>query len=96
MDFISLFLGIVFGFLIGFLWVQIQRMGAEKKIRQDAIRGSRNAITGEIYEKILPTLPEFPYAPKDMVFVGKGTDYIVFDGLSEGDLREIIFLELKS
>ena len=86
----------IFGFIIGFLWVQIQRIGVEKKIRQDAVRGSRNAITGEIYEKILPSMPNFPYAPKDMVFVGKWTDYIIFDGLSEGDLREIIFLEIKS
>ena len=96
MDIVTLIIGIIFGFVIGFLWVQIQRMGIEKKIRQDAVRGSRNAITGEIYEKILPSMPNFPYAPKDMVFVGKWTDYIIFDGLSEGDLREIIFLEIKS
>ncbi|MBB1554172.1 hypothetical protein HG442_002040 [Candidatus Gracilibacteria bacterium] len=96
MDIVTLIIGIIFGFVIGFLWVQIQRMGIEKKIRQDAVRGSRNAITGEIYEKILPSMPNFPYTPKDMVFVGKGTDYIIFDGLSDGDLREIIFLEIKS
>ncbi|RAL56177.1 hypothetical protein BLM37_01450 [Candidatus Gracilibacteria bacterium GN02-873] len=96
MDIVALLIGIIFGFIIGFLWVQIRRIGVEKKIRQDAVRGSRNAITGEIYEKILPSMPNFPYAPKDMVFVGKGTDYIIFDGLSEGDLREIIFLEIKS
>lgn len=96
MDIVTLIIGIIFGFVIGFLWVQIQRMGIEKKIRQDAVRGSRNAITGEIYEKILPSMPNFPYAPKDMVFVGKWTDYIIFDGLSDGDLREIIFLEIKS
>lgn len=96
MDIVTLIIGIIFGFIIGFLWVQIQRIGVEKKIRQDAVRGSRNAITGEIYEKILPSMPNFPYAPKDMVFVGKWTDYIIFDGLSEGDLREIIFLEIKS
>ena len=96
MDIVTLIIGIIFGFVIGFLWVQIQRIGVEKKIRQDAVRGSRNAITGEIYEKILPSMPNFPYAPKDMVFVGKWTDYIIFDGLSDGDLREIIFLEIKS
>ena len=96
MDIVTLIIGIIFGFVIGFLWVQIQRIGVEKKIRQDAVRGSRNAITGEIYEKILPSMPNFPYTPKDMVFVGKWTDYIIFDGLSDGDLREIIFLEIKS
>jgi len=31
-----------------------------------------------------------------MVFIGKGIDYLIFDGLSEGQLREIIFLELKT
>ena len=31
-----------------------------------------------------------------MVFLGKWCDYIVLDGLSEWNLREIIFLELKS
>lgn len=71
MDIVALLIGIIFGFIIGFLWMQIQRIGVEKKIRQDAVRGSRNAITGEIYEKILPSMPNFPYAPKDMVFVGK-------------------------
>lgn len=33
---------------------------------------------------------------RDMTFVGKGIDYIIFDGLSSGNLKEIIFLEIKS
>ncbi len=67
-----------------------------KNIKKSTIRGSKNQILGELYEKILPALPNFPYAPKDMVFVGKWCDYIIFDGLTEGRLREVIFLELKS
>ena len=31
-----------------------------------------------------------------MVFIGKGFDYLVLDGLSEGELRKIVFLEVKS
>lgn len=96
MDFASLFFGIVFGFIIGFLIMRLQGFRDAKAIRRDAIRGSKSAITGEIYEKILPALPNFPYAPKDMVFVGKGIDYIIFDGISEGSIQEVIFLELKS
>jgi predicted Holliday junction resolvase-like endonuclease len=38
---------------------------------------------GEVYEQLTPLLPDFPFSPRDMVFVGKGVDYIVFDGLSE-------------
>jgi len=43
-----------------------------------------------------PLHPGFPYHSKDMVFVGKGFDYLVLDGLSEGNLRQVIFLEIKS
>lgn len=89
-------IALIIGIIIGFLWMKILSFGIQKQIRSDAVRGSRNAITGEIYEKILPSLPNFPYAPKDMVFVWKGTDYIIFDGLSEWNLKEIVFLELKS
>lgn len=96
MNFLTIFVSLIIGFVIGFLWMKIISIQNYKTVRQEAVKGSRNAITGEIYEKILPALPNFPFLPKDMVFVGKWVDYIIFDGLSEWDLREIIFLELKS
>lgn len=86
----------IIGLIIGFLMAKIVSMGQRKSLQKDAIRGSRNSLTGEIYEKVLPALPGFPYAPKDMVFIGKGCDYIIFDWLASGHLREIVFLELKS
>ena len=43
-------------------------------------------ILGEVSEKMLPIFPDFPYQSKDLVFVG----------LSEGMLRDIIFLEVKT
>lgn len=76
-------IGLLIGFILAFMVLKTQFLQSEKEIRSNAIRGSRSAITGEIYEKILPSLPNFPYAPRDMVFVGKGVDYIIFDGLSE-------------
>ncbi len=51
---------------------------------------------GQVNEKIAPILPNFPYNYKDMTFIGKGIDYIVFDGLSTGNLKQIILLEIKS
>lgn len=96
MDIVSLILGLIFGFMIGFLIMKLLSFKQHKNIRKEAVKWSRNAITWEIYEKILPALPNFPYAPKDMVFIGKWCDYIVFDWLSEWNLSEIIFLELKS
>ena len=96
MDIITLILGGLIGFLIGVFLMKIFSLKENKNIRNKAVQGSRNSIFGEVYEKILPALPNFPYAPKDMVFIGKWCDYIIFDGLSEWDLREVVFLELKS
>lgn len=96
MDSLTLILGWLVGFVIGIFIMRIISMHEHKWVRRNAVQGSRNSIFGEVYEKILPALPNFPYAPKDMVFIGKWCDYIIFDGLSEGRLREIVFLELKS
>ena len=41
-------------------------------------------------------MPDIPYHPKDMVFVWKGVDYVVFDGLSWWALKQIVFLEIKT
>jgi predicted Holliday junction resolvase-like endonuclease len=96
MDSLTLILGWFVGFVIGIFIMRIISMYEHKWVRKSAVQGSRNSIFGEVYEKILPALPNFPYAPKDMVFIGKWCDYIIFDGLSEWRLREIVFLELKS
>jgi len=64
--------------------------------RKNATKQSRSVILWEVNEKIAPLLPWFPYDFKDLVFIGKGIDYLVFDGLSEWKLHKIIFLELKS
>ena len=96
MDIITLIAGGLLGFLIWVFLMKIFSLHEHRGIRTKAVQWSRNSIFGEVYEKILPALPSFPYSPKDMVFIGKGCDYIIFDGLSEGNLREIIFLELKS
>lgn len=50
----------------------------------------------QVNEKIAPILPGFPYNYKDLVFIGKWIDYIVFDWLSTGYLKQVIFLEIKS
>lgn len=95
MDIVSLILGITAGIIIGILIMRVSLLSGQKQDRRIAVQWSKNQILGEVYEKVLPALPGFPYLPKDMTFIGKGTDYIVFDWLSEWHLREIIFLELK-
>ncbi|RLG14079.1 MAG: Holliday junction resolvase [Candidatus Nanohalarchaeota archaeon] len=68
----------------------------EKHIRTDAIEKSRAVLGGKFSEQIAPYLPDFKYNPLDARFIGAPIDFIIFDGLSEGDLRKIVFLEVKS
>lgn len=65
-------------------------------IRQDAITRSRKVIHGKVTEHLIPFFPSFPWNPSDARFLGSPIDFIVFDGLSEGDVREIILVEVKS
>jgi predicted Holliday junction resolvase-like endonuclease len=68
----------------------------EKQIREDAILKSQAVTMGKVTEHFIPYLPEFNYNPQDARFIGSPIDFIVFDGLSEGDLRQITFVEVKS
>lgn len=80
-------------------WVIIWKVIKYKTIkdeRKKSIKKSKSVIMWELYEKILPFLPDFKYKPRDMVFVWKWVDYIIFDWLDEWDLKQIVFLELKS
>lgn len=67
-----------------------------RKHRQHAVKQSKATTLGYVNEKIAPLLPNFPYNYKDLTFLGKGIDYIVFDGLSEGYVEQIVLLEIKS
>ena len=82
--------------LIAYIFLTIRFYRKIKRIQQTTVRQSRSSILWEVNEKLSPLLPNFPYHTKDLVFVGKGIDYIVFDWLSNWRLREIVFLEIKT
>jgi len=92
----SFIVWIFLAFLVWFIVWRILKYKEIKKARVNSIKQSKSVILGWVYEKILPFLPKFPYKPKDMVFVWKGTDYIIFDWLSEWRLKKIIFMEVKT
>jgi predicted Holliday junction resolvase-like endonuclease len=68
----------------------------ERKIRENAIKRSEMVIKGKVIEHLIPFFPEFRYNPKDARFVGSPVDLVIFDGLSEGKLRKIVFAEVKT
>lgn len=65
-------------------------------LRADAISRSQSVILGKVTEHLIPYLPKFNYNPKDVRFFGDPIDLIVFDGLNDGFIREIIFIEVKT
>ena len=67
----------------------------EANIRADAITRSAAVIRGKVSEHLAPFI-NFPYNPRDARFIGTPIDIIVFDGAEDGNVREIIFLEVKT
>ena len=87
---------IIIWLTIGYLFAKIYFQTRVRWQRKNAVERSKNVLMWQVNEKIAPILPNFPYNYKDLVFIGKWIDYIVFNGLSTGNLREIVFLEIKS
>ena len=69
-----------------------------RRARREAIRGSRLTKGGQVAEHLAPFLPGFceSFNPKDARFVGHPIDFVVFDGLEDGEVRSIVLLEVKS
>ena len=97
---VVLLIGLAIAFYIG------QRTGAYRKHkeweealpehRKDAILKSRAVLGGQFSEQLAPFLPDFKYLPSECRFVGKPVDLIVFKGMDEKDISEVIFVEIKS
>lgn len=68
----------------------------EPEIRKDAVRRSQAVVNGKVTEHLVPLLPEFPYNPKDVRFLGTPVDLVVFDGMNDEDPIEIVFVEVKT
>jgi predicted Holliday junction resolvase-like endonuclease len=67
-----------------------------EQIRADAIRQSRAVTTGKVAEQLVPHFPHFPFNPREARFLGSPVDYVVFQGLEEGEVRSIVFVEVKT
>ena len=95
-DLLGLCAGIVAGLLVGWIYVSIWKLRYSSLIRSDAVQRSHAVTTGKVHEQLAGYLPGFPYNPQDARFLGSPIDLVVFDGLAEGRLRRIVFLEVKT
>lgn len=89
-------IGTVIGAVVALLWVATVKPRYTQQVRRTAVEQSKAVTRGQIYEQLVPFLPEFEFNPKDAQFLGKPVDFVVFDGLDEGDLRRIVFVEVKT
>ncbi len=92
--------GMIGGFLVGRALtvrsMELEFQGRERAARRDSARRSRSTLKGQFLEELAPHFPDFPYDPTELRFLGTPVDYVVFRGLSEGRIDEVVFLEIKS
>jgi predicted Holliday junction resolvase-like endonuclease len=65
------------------------------QVRQETLRRSSATVKGQIGERFAPFVPGFGYQPADARFLGSPIDYVVFDGLAEGQVTGVAFVEIK-
>jgi len=92
MNYVNYVLGAVIVVLVFLLW----KARYTRAVRQDAIQRSLAVTAGKVYEQLVPYLPNFPFNPKDVRFLGSPVDFVVFDGLSDGHITRIVFVEVKT
>ena len=92
----SLVVGIGIGAGIALLVIAVLAPRHLRDARRHAIDQHRAVTQGQVYEQLVPYLPDFDFNPKDARFLGRPVDFVVFDGLDEGELRRIVFVEVKT
>ncbi len=93
----ALLLAIMFvGYLIGKYVALKQHQEKIPQIRETAIKHSRAVLGGQFSEQLAPYLPGFPYKPTEARFIGKPIDFIIFKGMDEKKINEVVFVEVKS
>jgi len=95
-DWIGLVIGMVIGVVLASLYFVIWRLRYSAKIRENAVQRSLAVTSGKVHEQLVPYLPEFGFNPKDARFLGSPVDLVIFDGLAAGNVRRVVFLEVKT
>jgi predicted Holliday junction resolvase-like endonuclease len=68
----------------------------ERRARAHSLATSNGTRLGQIAEQFVPFLEEFHFDPRDAQFLGRPVDFVVFDGLTEGHVERVVFVEVKS
>ena len=93
---VGLVLGALAGAAIALMYSALNHARRARDIRRHAVSQSRAVTRGQVFEQFAAYFPSFEFNPKDAQFLGKPVDFVVFDGLDEGELRRIVFVEIKT
>jgi hypothetical protein len=66
------------------------------RARKDSVAKSRVATLAGASERVAPLLPDFPFDPADVQWIGGTVDCVVWDGLTSDDEIEVVFLDVKT
>lgn len=84
------------GYLAGAALTNFNWQNRLPKLREEAIQKSRAVLGGKFSEQLAPFLPGFPYRPTEARFIGSPIDFVIFSGLDEKSVSEVVFVEVKS
>ena len=104
----SLATGLLAIALLALLWLAVRHVRyrltyryAEADLqaaRRDATKRSRSVLAGKGGEQVAPLVPAFStrFDASEARFLGAPVDYVVFDGIGNGELREVVLVEVKT
>ncbi len=94
------FFAVLVFFILGLIIGKLASKAKLKKLleseRKDALKRSRSVIKGQVAEQMAPFLPNFPANSSEVRFIGKPLDFVAFNGMSEGKIEDISFIEVKT
>jgi predicted Holliday junction resolvase-like endonuclease len=103
LEFMELVSGFVLLLVILFVGIWIGKLLKNKewevklpKIIDERLKKSREVLGGQFSEQLAPYLPGFPFSPTEARFIGKPIDFIIFKGMDNKDIQEVVFVEVKS
>jgi len=89
-------IGLVIAALLALVYFQIWKSRFTRTLRLDAVQRSQAVTVGKVTEQLIPYFPDFEWNPKDARFLGSPVDFLVFDGLADGNVRQVMFVEVKT
>ena len=90
------FIFLAIGYFIGQKITEHNWKDKLPEIREEAIQRSRSVLAGQFSEQLAPYLPDFPFSPSEARFLGKPIDFLIFQGMDEKKIEEVVFVEVKS